>query len=512
MSNNQIKIGSLLSYFQIVIGVIIQLVYTPIMIRFLGQSEYGLYNTVASTISMLSILSLGFNSGYIRYYSIYKKKEDDISIEKLNGLYIFIFLVIGLATLICGLFLTSHLELIFDEGLTTDEYKLARILMTILIINLAVSFPMSVFSNIIFAHERFVFFKLVGMIRTIASPLITLPLLLTGFRSVAMVSITVFLSLLCDGLYAGYVIFVMKEKFLFHNFEKNLIRKIFNYVFFIAINIVVDQINWNIDKLLLGRYKGTLEVAVYSLGFTLYRCYQMFSTSISDFFTPRVHNIVNAAQDNMIEQKKSLTELFIKVARIQFIVLGLIAIGVLFFGKYFIVQIWADVGYTNSYYVALLLIFSSSVALIQNIGIEIQRAENKHQFRSIVYFIMSFINFGISIVLCRIYGAIGSAIGTAISLIVANGFIINVYYHKKCNIDILFFWKNILRLMYGLLMPILYGILMNKFVVIDSFVKFSVFALGYIVVYSISMWFIGMNNYEKSLILRTLERMRRIIK
>ena len=91
MSNNQIKIGSLLSYFQLVIGVIIQLVYTPIMIRFLGQSEYGLYNTVASTISMLSILSLGFNSGYIRYYSIYKKKEDDISIEKLNGLYIFIF-------------------------------------------------------------------------------------------------------------------------------------------------------------------------------------------------------------------------------------------------------------------------------------------------------------------------------------------------------------------------------------------------------------------------------------
>ena len=29
------------------------------------KNEYGLYQTVASTISMLSILSLGFNSGYI---------------------------------------------------------------------------------------------------------------------------------------------------------------------------------------------------------------------------------------------------------------------------------------------------------------------------------------------------------------------------------------------------------------------------------------------------------------
>lgn len=70
---SQIKVGTIISYLQMAINVIIQLAYTPIMIRLLGQNEYGLYNTVASTISMLSILSLGFNSGYIRYYAIYKK-------------------------------------------------------------------------------------------------------------------------------------------------------------------------------------------------------------------------------------------------------------------------------------------------------------------------------------------------------------------------------------------------------------------------------------------------------
>ena len=68
MAKNQLKAGSVLSYIQMALSVIIQLVYTPIMIRLLGKNEYGLYQTVASTISMLSILSLGFNSGYIRYY------------------------------------------------------------------------------------------------------------------------------------------------------------------------------------------------------------------------------------------------------------------------------------------------------------------------------------------------------------------------------------------------------------------------------------------------------------
>ena len=73
------------------IGVVISLLYTPIMLDLLGDSEYGLYNTVSSTISILSLLSLGFNSGYIRYYSKYKKANDTDSIWKLNGLFLIIF-------------------------------------------------------------------------------------------------------------------------------------------------------------------------------------------------------------------------------------------------------------------------------------------------------------------------------------------------------------------------------------------------------------------------------------
>ena len=87
-STNQIKAGAILSYVQMALSIIIGLIYTPVMIRLLGKSEYGLYNTVSSTISMLSILSLGFNSGYIRYYAKYKKNNDQESINKLNGVLI----------------------------------------------------------------------------------------------------------------------------------------------------------------------------------------------------------------------------------------------------------------------------------------------------------------------------------------------------------------------------------------------------------------------------------------
>jgi len=81
MKVNQLRFGSVLSYLQMAVNFIIGMVYTPVMLRLLGQSEYGLYNTVASTISMLSVLKLGFNSSYIRYFSKYKVKNDEESIK-----------------------------------------------------------------------------------------------------------------------------------------------------------------------------------------------------------------------------------------------------------------------------------------------------------------------------------------------------------------------------------------------------------------------------------------------
>ena len=80
------------------------------MIQVLGKSEYGLYNTVVSIVSMLSILSLGFNSCYIRYYSKYKQDNNTEAIYKLNGLFLIIFLVIGVVAFLCGLFLTFNAQ------------------------------------------------------------------------------------------------------------------------------------------------------------------------------------------------------------------------------------------------------------------------------------------------------------------------------------------------------------------------------------------------------------------
>lgn len=501
----QLKAGVVLSYAQIAISIVVGLVYIPIMINMLGDEEYGLYSTVTATISMLTILSLGFNSSYIRYYAKYKKSNDTESIYKLNGLFLIIFLIIGAIGFICGIFLTYNLGLVFDQGLTASQYETAKVLMLLLTINLTVSFPMSVFQSIISAHERFVFLKLFGMTKTILSPVVSIIALYMGYKSVAIVSITLAISIGTDILYFLYVVYRLKNKFIFRGFEKGIFKDLFAYTAFIAINLIVDQINWAIDKPILVRFKGPAVAGIYSIGFSLYNYYMMFSNATSGLFAPKVHRIANENKENVAEQKRMFSDLFTRVGRIQFLILSLLATGFVFFGKAF-VRFWIDDGYDNGYYVAMILILSATIPLIQNVGIEIQRALNKHQFRSIVYLIMACINVVLTIFAVQKYGEIGAAASTAVSLVVANGLIMNIYYHKKCNINILCFWKNILRQSVGLIIPVAFGVVIMLFVEISSIWALILWIGAYSVVYCASMFFLGMNKYERGLILNPLRK------
>ncbi|WP_211283659.1 polysaccharide biosynthesis C-terminal domain-containing protein [Thomasclavelia cocleata] len=103
-------------------------------------------------------------------------------------------------------------------------------------------------------------------------------------------------------------------------------------------------------------------------------------------------------------------------------------------------------GYEHAYYVALLLIIPVTVPLIQNLGIEIQRAKNMHKFRSVVYFIIAIGNVLLSIPLTKVYGEVGAALGTAITMILGNIIIMNWYYQARVKLDMKYFWGNIFKL------------------------------------------------------------------
>ena len=120
---NQKKSGIILSYAGQLVHILSGIIYTPIMLRLLGQSEYGLYQLVYSVVSYLSLLSLGFGSSYMRFYSREKAKDDDEGVAKINGMFLLIFCLMSLICVLCGIVMLINIKGIFGSGLTDAEYS-----------------------------------------------------------------------------------------------------------------------------------------------------------------------------------------------------------------------------------------------------------------------------------------------------------------------------------------------------------------------------------------------------
>lgn len=495
MKVNQLKSGVVLSYTQMILSNLISIIFTPIVIRLLGQDEYGVMSLAGAIIGYLSLLNLGLGGSYNYFYHKRKKEADEDGVAKLNGMYITIFSVIGLAVLVAGMFIVFNARSVLGSEITGNELGIAKKLMAISVLSMALTLPTSVFGSYIFVHERFIFSRVVGIIFTILSNIVKLSLLFLGFRSVAITLAAFILTIINTLVTVIYSVKVLKFKFVFSGFQLNMLKSMFTFSFFIFLNQIVDQINWSIDKYIIARFYGAASVAVYSIGASLNNYYISISSTISGVFSPRINKMVSLETDN-----NTLTDLMIKVGRVQFLILSLVFTGLVFFGEYFIVGYYAGTGYEEAYKVVLILCAPVTIPLIQNVGIEIQRAKNKHKFRSIIYVIMAFFNLGISIPLCKYFGIIGCAIGTAIGITIANVIVMNIYYHKKLGLNMLKFWKSILRILPSEIIPVLFGVVILKVINVDSLLEFLAFGVLYVLVFAASVWFLGMNDFEKNLI------------
>lgn len=491
--SSQKKAGVLLSYLSQGIQILSGLIYTPIMLRLLGQNEFGLYQLVYSVVSYLSLLSLGFNASYMRFYARLKVNNNEEEINRLNGMFMTIFIILAFVCLLCGVVLLINIKYVFARGLTSREYPIAKTLMILMVFNLALTFPNSVFDALTSAHEQFVFQKTINILQNIINPFIALPMLLLGYGSIGMVMASTVLIIIKLFINAYYCLKKLHIKFTFNGFKFQLLKEMWIFTFYIFLNQIIDQVNWSVDKFLLGRIVGTSSVAIYGLGAQINSMYIQFSTSVSSVFSPKINQIIATNNDNC-----ELTLLFTRVGRIQFMILFFVLSGFLYFGKSFI-GFWGGTGYGDTYYITVLLITIVTVPLIQSLGLEIQRAKNMHKVRSIVYLLIAIANIFISIPLINFYGAIGAAIGTALSLTVGNVIFMNWYYHYKVGLNMFYFWKEILKFARAMILPTIVGIFLSS----SNYKNVWLFIIAIIIYsfsYGLSMWLLGMNLYEKQLI------------
>jgi len=490
---NQRKAGIVLSYVSMFLSIIIGLIYVPMLLHFLGKEQYGLYQLMGSLIAYMSVMDFGLSNTIIRYYSRYLALKDEENKSNVLAISAIIYGIVTVIVLVAGTIIYFNLDGIFSKSLSVDELIKAKQIYIIMMVNIAITIPSNIFTAVISSHERFIFVRLLTIIQTTLQPFVVIAIMYYKADVIGLVIVQTVFNIGTILIKAYYSLYKIKVKIKLYNFNKPLVREMTIFSFFIFLNVVIDQIYWKTDQLILGIIAGTSAVAVYSIASQLNTYYMNFSSSVNAVFLPQV-SAITARTDDMTE----INKMFNKVGRLQYVVMTMILSGFVLYGKSFIV-FWAGKDFEVAYYISLIVMIPLLIPLIESMGIVILQAKNKHAFRSKMYFIIAIANIALSIPLAKMYGGIGCAIGTSLALIIGNVVIINIYYHKVIGIDIIAFAKEILSMTLPVLISMGIGIGANCFIPTSSIMVLLIKIIVYMCVYFTLMYFMGLNDYEKDI-------------
>ena len=157
-SSKNIKIGSIITYINQFLSIAISLVYVPIMLHKLGQSEYGLYALVQSIITYLQMTEMGIGTTATRYNSKYIADGDKEGQKTINGMFFVLYLIIAGACLLIGSVVYFFLPSIYSSY-SVANIALIQKLFIIAMVNLLISFAFKIFNSVILAYEKFILIK-----------------------------------------------------------------------------------------------------------------------------------------------------------------------------------------------------------------------------------------------------------------------------------------------------------------------------------------------------------------
>ena len=500
MAINQLKAGAALSYVIIGLNSVVGLVYTPFMLRRLGQSEYGLYALAASVIAYLTVLDLGFGNAVVRYTAKFRAEGRVREQEEMFGMFLVLYGVISVVAFALGMVLYLNVDGLFSRSMTAAEVDKVRVMLMRLSFNLAFTFPMSIWGSIITAYENFVFQRVVSIARIVLNPLVMVVLLLYGYKAVAMVVVTTLFNVATLTVNWWYCRHRLGVRVRLGRFNGKFLREVTVYSFWIFLNAIMDRIYWSTGQFVLGVFRGAATVAVYAVAIQLLQMYYSFSTAISGVFLPKVTAMVAHGATN-----KEISRLFIRTGRVQYVVLSYIYFAFLLFGLPF-VRLWAGAGYDGAFYVSAAFFTVTLVPLVQNLGLTILQARNQMKFRSLWIFGVSVGSLAVSIPASKYFGMAGCTTATALAVLVGHGIGLNIYYKRKQGLDIGRFWLEIGRMSVAPVLLLLAGLAVQHYVPVRGIPDFLLGVICYTAIFGVMSYAFVMNSEERGLFLQPLRK------
>lgn len=498
------KIGVIYSYGLMLVEICSTLLFTPFLIRSLGQAEYGVYQLVFSITSYLVLLDLGVGGSVIRYMSKYRADGDKPAQRRFLGVTTIYYGLIALAALLIGGVILLAFPQVFAKGLSPDEVVLAEKLFSVTMCNAAVTLATSGFFNTLIAFERFNVSKGASILITLLKMCASFGALLLGMGSLGVVIVQFVVNIVQRAIYVLYVLFKLKISPRFKNISFAFVKEVAAYSSFILLQLIASQINAMSDQILLGIFaKGAaVIIGIYGIGAQILQYFKTVGSHFTSVLMPGLVRLVESGAKREDYEKE-----MVRVSRIVFMALAAVYAVFLVFGQDF-VRLWAGEENAAAYFVAAVLLFPTLFSYAEGVGYQLLQAMAKHKLPAILQVVSAVLNIGLTIWLIQWDPLKGAVIGSFIALFLCETVLMNLMYKTQIGIRLTVLFRGMLHgTLPCLVLSAACGVLLKT----ANFARFGwigmVLNCGCMtLVYAGLMWLFGMNTYEKALIKQPLQK------
>lgn len=494
-SSRQLKLGAIMSYIAIFINILTGLLYTPWMIHSIGRENFGLY-TLAMSVITLFVFDFGLSSAVTRFIAKYLAEGRQDKANDCLGLVYRLYFIIDMVMFLILVGVFFFIPQIYKE-LTPDEIEKFKVVYCVAALYSVISFPFIPVNGVLTAHEKFIQVKICDVLHKLIIVGAMTACLLLGFGLYALVIVnavsgvlTIIFKLYCIKKYTPQTI-------SWRYFDKTEFRSVIGFSGWVTILALAQRCIFTIAPTILGALSGSTAIAILGIAMTLEGYTYTISTAINSMFLPKVTRILNSENGEILP-------LMTKVGRIQLYVISLVVIGVICLGQDFI-RLWVGESFDESYLCTVLIIIPALFSTPQEIGNQAIYAENKVKKLSAYYAIGAIVNIIISLLLASTLGATGICISVCLVYIFRT-IGMDVILYRDMKIDIFAFFKDcFLKLMFPLALCLFAGYLCNL-IPLSSWSGFIVKGVVFVACYGAIIYGIGMNQYEKQLVLSPLKK------
>lgn len=393
----------------------------PFNVSHLGQSAYGLWVLVASVTVYFSMLDLGYGVAQVRFTARYRAQGDAGALNEIASTMFFVFSGVGLVAFAVAILISLNLDKFFP--LSADQVRTGQIVLLFISAYVALGFPCSVFGGVVNGFQRQYLNGVVAFVTAITVAVVNVIVLRSGYGLAELVAATTGVRILSYVVYAlnAYRVFPalsIRPQF----FKRERLREVTGFSVFILIIDIANKLNYSTDTIVIGVFLGTSAVAIWAVAQRVIEIVQRITDQLNAVLFPVV------VDSSTVQRVDRLQKILIQGTRLS---LGMVVplATVLGLTARPLVMVWVGPQFAESVNVIYILSVVVAFRVGNATSAVILKGSDLHKFLAFSNLSMAVSNLILSVLLVRVYGLIGVAVGTLIPMVVMAMFVV---FPKAC--------------------------------------------------------------------------------